>query len=114
MAFVACEEPYTPVAPDNTIASLGTPANNEIWFTTTDEQELITLDDTAFNTPITDIEYIEYGISTIRFAEALTIVGDGAFDNCDNLSTVTVPATITILGAYAFRGCDKLQTIALG
>ena len=114
MAFVACEEPYTPVAPDNTIASLGTPANNEIWFTTTDEQELITLDDTAFNTPITDIEYIEYGISTIRFAEALTIVGDGAFDNCRNLKNISLPESVTSIGERAFFECTNLECMTLG
>ena len=55
--MVACNEPEPITPPDTTIKSLGTPADNEIWFTTIDGRELMALDDEAFNCAIVDIEY---------------------------------------------------------
>ena len=64
-ALFACEEPDYGSTPNTTIASLGTPENNEIWFTTTDGKTLLNLDEEAFDVAVADILYNEYGIHGI-------------------------------------------------
>ena len=48
LGLVGCNDNETPAKPDTSIKSLGTPPNNEIWFTTNDGRELITLNEEAF------------------------------------------------------------------
>lgn len=112
--MVACEEPHQPVTPDTTIASLGTPSDNEIWFTTIDGRHLMALNDEAFNANITDIEYVEYGINVIRFDAPLTTIGAGAFDNCRNIHNVSLPESVTSIGERAFFECIQLECLTLG
>ena len=114
LCIVACEEPQQPVAAETTIASLGTPGDNEIWFTTIDGRHLMALNDEAFNANITDIEYIEYGINVIRFDAPLTTIGAGAFDNCRNINNVSLPESVTSIGEKAFFECIQLECLTLG
>lgn len=117
LGFVACENPYEPITPDPTITSLGTPANNEIWFTTSDGKELMGIDDTAFNANITNIEHSEFGISVIIFDAPLTTIGAGAFDargTSRNLSNISLPESVTSIEEYAFYECTNLECITLG
>ena len=113
--MVACNEPDAPApTPDTSIASLGTPADNEIWFTTSDGRNLMALDEAAFNAEITDIEYDEYNANIIRFAAPLTTIGKDAFDNCRNLHNISLPESITTIGERAFYECTNLECITLG
>lgn len=114
LGFVACEEPEYETKPNTAIASLGTPGDNEIWFTTADERELMALNAEAFNTPITDVEYSEFGINVIRFAEALTTVGAEAFYNCYNINNLSLPNSVTAIGERAFYNCKNLECLTLG
>lgn len=114
LGFTACKKPDNGYTPDMTIASLGTPPNNEIWLTTSDNKELIAFDGEAFNTEIIDIEYSELGISVIRFAESVTTIGARAFDNCRNLSNISLPESVTTIEERAFFECTNLECITLG
>ena len=116
ISLVACEKPE-PIKPDTTIASLGTPADNEIWFITSDGKELMGIDEEAFSATITDIEYNEYGINIIRFDAPLTAIGAGAFDTdgtSRNLSNISLPETVESIGERAFFECTNLECITLG
>ncbi len=114
LGFVACEKPNSGYTPDMTVASLGTPPNDEIWFMTSDNNELIAFDGEAFNTEVIDIEYSELGISVIRFAESVTTIGAGAFDNCRNLSNISLPESVTAIEERAFFECTNLECMTLG
>lgn len=114
LGFVACEEPEYDTKPNTAIASLGTPADNEIWFITTDERDLMALNTVAFNTTIAEIEYSEFGINVIRFAESLTSVGIEAFSDCYNLKNISLPNSVTSIGERAFFNCTNLECITLG
>ena len=114
LGLVACGEPDYGYTPDMTVASLGTPPNNEIWLTTSDGTELILFNEEAFNTEITDIEYSEFGISVIRFAESVTTIGAGAFNNCRNLSNISLPESVTTIEERAFFECTNLECMTLG
>ncbi len=112
--FVACSEPEPIITPDTTIKSLGTPADNEIWFTTIDGRDLMALNDKAFSSAILDIEYSEIDVNVIRFAEPLTAIGEGAFNNCRNINNISLPDGVTTIGERAFFECIQLECITFG
>ena len=118
VGLVACNEPEPITPPDTTIKSLGTPADNEIWFTTIDGRELMALDDEAFNCAIVDIEYSdeysEFEANIIRFAEPLTTIGANAFNNCRNINNISLPDGVTTIGERAFFECIQLECITFG
>lgn len=115
LCAVACNEPNAPTpAPDTTIASLGVPADNEIWFTTIDGRDLMALDEEAFNAEITEVEYPEFGVNVIRFDAPLTTIGEGAFDNCRNINNVSLPESVTTIEDRAFFECIQLECLTLG
>lgn len=114
VGLVACNEPKPIITPDTSITSLGTPADNEIWFTTIDGRELMAIDEEAFNSAITDIEYSEFDANVIRFEEPLTTIGAGAFNNCRNISNISLPEGVTTIGERAFFECIQLECITFG
>ncbi len=116
-ALVGCKEPDYGTIPDTTIASLGTPADNEIWFTTSDGRDLMGINEDAFNATITDIEYNEFGTNVIHFDAPLTTIGAGAFDTYGtsrNLSNISLPESVESIGERAFFECTNLECITLG
>ena len=114
IGLVSCEEPELPTMPDTSLKSLGTPADNEIWFTTIDGRELMAIDEEAFNCSIVDIEYSEYEVNVIRFAEPLTTIDKGAFDNCRNINNISLPNSVTTIAERAFFECIQLECITFG
>ena len=115
LSLTACEEKVYGTIPSILIPSLGTPEENEIWFTTTDERGLYAMDPTAFNTEIDDIEYTtDYDMSIIRFKEPLTTIGDDAFNGCTNLFNISFPNTVTKIGKRAFFDCKNIECVTLG
>ena len=114
LCLVACNEPEPVVTPDTSIKSLGTPADNEIWFTTIDGRDLMALNEEAFSSAIIDIEYSEYDVNVIRFAEPITAIGANAFNNCRNINNVSLPEGITTIGERAFFECIQLECITFG
>lgn len=115
LGLTACDDNDYGTTPNTTIPSLGTPEENEIWFTTTDERGLFAMDPTAFNTEIEDIEYAtDYGMSIIRFKGTLTTILDDAFNGCTNLSNISFPNTVTKIGKRAFFDCRNMECMTLG
>ena len=117
LALVGCKEPDYGTIPDTTIASLGTPADNEIWFITSDGRDLMGINEEAFNATITNIEYSEFGINVIHFDAPLTSIGDGAFNaygTSRNLSNISLPETVESIGERAFYECTNLECVTLG
>mgnify|MGYP003309696744 FL=1 len=45
--------------------------------------------------------------------ESLTEIGEGALENCNNLSKIHLPKNLTSIGNYAFRGCKSLSSIEM-
>lgn len=115
LACVACEKtPEYGTTPDTTIASLGTPPNNEIWFITTDARDLRNIDTHAFDATVEDIIYSELEYSVIRFAGPLTTIGEGAFSRCTNLHNISLPDSVTEIGEEAFFECTGMECMTLG
>lgn len=114
IGLISCNEPESPPVIDTSIKSLGTPADNEIWFTTIDKRELMALNEEAFSSTILDIEYSEVDVNVIRFAEPLTAIGAGAFDNCRNINNISLPEGVTTIAERAFFECIQLECITFG
>lgn len=114
LSLIGCEEPDYGTIPDVTVPSLGTPLNNEIWFTATDNRGLFAMDQMAFNVAIEEIEYSENSICVIRFVDDVTTIGDGAFSGCTNLKNISIPDSVSEIGKEAFFDCKNLEAITLG
>ena len=50
----------------------------------------------------------------VKFSSGLAIIGDFAFNSCDNLNKVELPATLTNIANHVFQDCTSLQTINFG
>lgn len=92
------------------------PANNEIWYTTSDGMKL-DLNADSFGTTITSQEQRD-GMWVVTFGSNLSVLGKdgamfGAFDSKKTLTSVVLPDGITKIAAYAFYNCSALQSVIL-
>ena len=72
--------------------------------------------ETSFEIPVT-VEKIEGGafydsrFESISIPNAVTGIGMGAFQSCNNLTSILIPASVEDIGAGAFAACEKLTSI---
>jgi len=86
------------------------PANNEIWYTSSDGNVVTPNKTDVFGANIVSNNY-ENGQGIITFDGTVTSIGGYAFEDCFSLTSVTIPDSVTIIGDYAFRDCSKLTSI---
>ena len=90
------------------------PANNEIWYTSTDGKVVTPAQTAYFNVSITSNTYKD-GKGVITFSGPLTTIGrnegEEPFLNCDNLKSVVLPNSVTTIGYGAFALCAGLENI---
>ena len=70
----------------------------------------------TFDRPLTEIKkgaFKSTGITKIVLPDALTTIGEGAFNECTRLTSITLPKNVTTIGARAFYGCKNLQSVTL-
>ena len=91
------------------------PANNEIWYTTSDGKQ-ISLAADRFGVAIKSHEQRD-DRWVITFESDLTMLGNGgytgAFEVQKTLTSVVLPDGITNISAYSFYNCSALQSIVL-
>jgi hypothetical protein len=85
------------------------PANNEIWYTTNDN-DIITPVYNRFGATLLTNTY-SGGKGVMTFDGPVTQIGQMVFENTNELLTMTLPDTVTSIGAYAFENCEELHTI---
>ncbi|MBQ2414250.1 MAG: leucine-rich repeat protein [Rikenellaceae bacterium] len=121
------------VGDDGTI--LGTPADNEIFYTSSDGKIIEPHDPNVFGGVLVSNTY-ENGVGVMVFDRAITEVGqnafsgkskltnielpDGiismgyhAFSRCTALTRIVIPNSVTTMNMYVFSGCSKLGTVTL-
>ena len=114
---------YIPITPQRW-ASEGislTPANNEIYYITTDSNTLYPNSDSDFGAKIVSNTYdLSKGCFVLKFDGDVTHIGDYAYGSSDNkdktyttLKYIKLPNSTTHLGYYAFAGCDNLVSIEI-
>ena len=52
-----------------------------------------------------------YGVREIIIPDAVTKIGENAFEGMENLESVTLGTDVNTIGDYAFYGCPKLKTV---
>lgn len=83
------------------------PADNQIWYTTTDNKEVtLTAGNDVSNT------YAD-GKGVITFSNDLSEVPQNMFKGSLTLSSVTLPKSIRTIGKYAFQGCSALSSVTM-
>ena len=106
LALCACESSED--APAN---NMDVPADNKLTYTT-DNNEPISIKNTAFDANITAHIY-DNGTGTLIFDKPVTSIGDSAFEECSNLTSITIPNSVTSIGDYAFSRCSNLTSITI-
>ncbi len=88
------------------------PANNEIWYTSTDGKIVTPYKTNVFGATIESHTY-ENGKGVITFDGDVTQIGEKAFYDCQNLTSITYPDSITTIGAWAFYGCNRITSVTI-
>lgn len=52
-------------------------------------------------------------LTTVNLPDGITTLGDEAFYRCVNLTEIVIPNSVTSIGAGAFKDCQALQTLTL-
>ncbi len=95
--------------------------NNQIWYTSTDGEivepyrgENNNYADalTTFGVNIVSNTYAD-GKGVIEFDGDVTVIGDTAFWDCDNIKNIILPNSITTIGGISFCDCDNLEVITI-
>lgn len=92
------------------------PPSNQIWYTTTDGEQLTLVED-RFGAAITSHQ--KSGDRwVVTFDRNLTMLGkegsySGAFESLKTLASVVLPNSITKIGMFAFYRCSALEDVTL-
>ena len=91
------------------------PAYNEIWYTTIDGKKLFP-NKSGYDTfgAILISNVYSNGKGVLTFDDAVTSIGDLAFQLCSSLTSVTIPDSVTSIGDAAFYGCKSLTSVIMG
>lgn len=89
---------------------LGTPASNEIFYTSSDGKIIEPYDPNVFGGVLVSNTY-ENGVGVMAFDRAITEVGYKAFMDKNTLTNIALPESIVKIGTDAFDGCMGLETI---
>ena len=54
------------------------------------------------------------GCKNSTIPNTVTEIGDGAFQNCNNLTSINIPNSVTRIGCESFFGCNDLMSIIIG
>jgi hypothetical protein len=84
--------------------------NNEIWYTSSDENVVTPYSTSVFGANIVSNTY-ENDRGVITFDNSITSIGGRAFSNCTSLVSITIPESVTNIGRYAFEDCSSLTSV---
>ena len=54
------------------------------------------------------------GEHIVKYTLTNTLLGVGAFKECDKLTSITIPNIVTSIGSNAFHSCDGLTSVTIG
>ena len=60
-----------------------------------------------------DLEPLDIKLKTVIIPNTVTVITNGAFAGCSELTNITIPNSVTQIGGYAFAKCTKLTSIII-
>ena len=84
--------------------------NNKIYYTTTDGKKVVLSGN--FDSILISNTY-KNGKGCLTFDEEVTIIGESAFYDCENLLSIEIPDCVTSIGDHAFMYCSSLTSITI-
>ena len=91
------------------------PANNEIWYTSSDGNIITPSATDVFGANIISNTYdVDKECWVITFDGVVTTIGDSAFYGCRSLTSITIPDSVTTIGETVFRWCSNLTSVTIG
>lgn len=100
-----------PMSPFEPKFAVPTPADNQIWYTTTDGRA-VEFDSSDFSSEMVSNNY-SAGRGVITFEQSVERIGNNAFKGCATLKSITLSNAVRSIGSEAFSGCSSLQDIYL-
>ena len=88
------------------------PANNEIWYTSSDGNTVNISSSGVFGANIVSNSY-ENGKGVITFDGDVTCVENGAFVQCSTLTSVIIPNSVTSIIGGTFNNCSSLTSVII-
>ena len=88
------------------------PADNEIWYTSSDGNVVTPYATDVFGANIVSNIY-ENGKGVIKFDGDVTSLGDSAFYECSSLTSITIPNSVTSFRYGTFMRCTSLTSIVI-
>ena len=64
-------------------------------------------------TAIEEYAFEKSDIVDVTIPEGVTVIGKGAFSECEKLVSVSIPKGVTVISEELFSGCDMLESIKL-
>ena len=92
----------------------GNDNDNKIYYTTSDNTKLFPKTDASLYGAILISNTYKDGQGVLVFDDAVTTIGEWAFEDCESLTSVTIPNSVTTIGDYAFYGCSSLTSVTIG
>ena len=88
--------------------------DNVILYTTVDGTKLFptTTEPQVFGAFLVSNTY-EDGQGVLTFDDAITSIGESAFQSCTSLTSITIPDSVTSIGERAFYGCSSLKSVTI-
>ena len=101
-----------PATPERLI--IPTAKDNEIWYTTSNNQKLTPNKTDAFGVTYNDANNVyELGLGHMLFDGNVTSIGNEAFYKCSGLTSITIPNSVTSIGYAAFNECKQLSSVVI-
>ena len=79
--------------------------DNKIYYTTSDNTKLFPKTDADLYGAILISNTYKDGQGVLVFDDAITSIGNYAFQNCSSLTSITIPNSVTSIGKSAFENC---------
>ncbi len=83
--------------------------DNKIYYTTSDNTKLFPKTDASLYGAILISNTYKDGQGVLVFDDAITSIGNYAFQNCSSLTSLTIPDSVTEIGEAVFYGCSSLK-----
>ena len=85
--------------------------DNKIYYTTSDNTKLFPKTDASLYGAILISNTYKDGQGVLVFDDAVTTIGDYAFQNCTSLTSITIPDSVTTIREGAFNWCESLTSV---